>query len=173
MNIVLVGLRGSGKSKIGKKISKMLKMKLIEVDDEIEKQEGMSIKKIIELKDWEYFRAVEDKIAISISENDNCVISTGGGTIINPENKKALKKNGKIIYLYRQPKVCAQYIENDPKRPALTNEETLEEELDELYKQRNQIYCKSSNLIFHRTDDLDVDSKELINQLKEKWTQIS
>jgi shikimate kinase len=165
MNIVLVGLRGCGKSAVGKAISKKLGIKLIEIDEEVEKNQKMSIKEIVEKKGWDHFRKIEKEITQEIEEKDDCVISTGGGTIMDPENKKALRKNGKIVYLYRKPRDFIQYLSKDRDRPALTNKETLEEEIEEIYSQRNQTYCKSAQLIFHRTDSVSSDAKEIIKSI--------
>lgn len=165
MNIALTGLRGSGKTQLGKILAKKLKWKFVDLDDKIEKEEKMKIAKIVDLKGWEYFRAKESEAAAQVATLDNTIIATGGGTIIDKENEKELKKNGKIIYLYRKPKDSIKYIENDPNRPPLTNYESIKEEVEQLYKERNDRYIKSSNLIFHRTENLNKDANEIIQKL--------
>ncbi|MDA1060365.1 MAG: shikimate kinase [bacterium] len=165
MNIVLTGLRGSGKTKVGKTLAKKLAWKFIDLDEEIEKSEKMKIAQIVELRGWEYFRAVESKITEKISKVENTVIATGGGTLINQDNEKALKKNARIIYLYRKPEECCEYIKNDTNRPALTNNETLEEEMKQLYRERNGVYCKSAFRVIERTKNYKKDAEEIINIL--------
>ncbi len=165
MNIILTGLRGSGKTQLGKILAKKLGWAFIDLDDEIEKESKMKIAKIVELKGWKHFRAKESKIVEKYSSLENTVLSPGGGAILDKDNQKIFKKTGKIIYLYRKPEDCCQYIKNDPNRPPLTNQETLEEEMNQLYKDRNNCYCKSSNIIFHRTDDLERDAEEIIEKL--------
>ncbi len=167
-NLILTGLRGSGKSKIGKLLAEKLKLNFIDIDEEIEKHEKMTIKEIVELRGWEYFRAVENLIAKKIGKLKNAVISTGGGTIIDRNNEKALKKNGKIIYLYVKPEICAKRILNSKNRPPLTNKETVEEEIKHLYKERNGRYCESANLIFERTGNLEKDAEKIIKKLNLK-----
>ena len=166
MNIVLTGLRGSGKTELGKILAKNLKWKFVDLDNKIEKEEKMKIAKIVDLKGWEYFRAKESEIVKNVATLDKTIIATGGGTIIDKENEIELKKNGKVIYLYRKPKDCIEYIKNNPNRPPLTNQESLEEEIDQIYKERNGRYIKSANLIFHRTENLKIDSNELIKKLE-------
>jgi shikimate kinase len=166
MNIVLTGLRGSGKTQIGKLLAKKLKWKFIDLDNEIEKEEKTKIKNIIDLKGWDYFRTKETEITKKIAKLNETIISTGGGTIINTENKKELKKNGKIIYLYRTPEDCCKYIKNDLNRPPLTDMKTKEEEMEEVYKERNERYCKSAHIILKRTKDIEKDTKTLIKKLK-------
>lgn len=165
MNIVLTGLRGSGKTQLGKILAKKLKWKFVDSDNKIEKEEKKKIAKIVDLKGWEYFRAKESEVIAKIAILDNTVIATGGGTMIDKDNEIELKKNAKIIYLYRKPEDSIKYIENDPNRPPLTNYESVKEEVEQLYKERNDRYIKSSNLIFHRTEDLEKDADDLIEKL--------
>lgn len=165
MNIILIGLRGSGKSMLGKVLSKKLNKDFVDLDQEIEKSEGMKIAQIIDLRGWEYFRAIESKITQEVIKETNKIIATGGGVILDPENRRALKRNGKVVYLYRKPEDCVEYIKNDPNRPPLTKQESLEQEMQQLYKERNQLYCETSHKIFHRTKNLEKDAKELISSL--------
>lgn len=162
MNIVLTGLRGSGKTKIGRILAEKLKWNFADIDEEIEKKEKKCIAEIVNLKGWEYFRAVEKKITQKIAELDKTVIATGGGTILDDVNLKALKKKGKFIYLYEKPEICAKRILKSKNRPSLTKKESVEEEIKELYKQRNEKYCRSAFLIFHRSESLKKDAKEII-----------
>ncbi len=164
-NIILTGLRGSGKSKIGRLIAEKLKLDFVDIDKKIEEHEKMTIKEIIELRGWKYFRAVESLIAKKAGKLTSTVISTGGGTIIDRDNEKALKKNGKIIYLHEKPKICAKRILDSKNRPPLTNKKTVEEEIKHLYKERNGRYCESANLIFKRSENLEKDAEEIIKKL--------
>ncbi|MFH1284083.1 MAG: 3-phosphoshikimate 1-carboxyvinyltransferase [Candidatus Peregrinibacteria bacterium] len=164
-NIVLTGLRGSGKTKLGMLLAKKLEWDFIDTDKEIEKSEGKSIAKIVELHGWEYFRTKEKEIVKEVADLDKTIIATGGGTILDRDNEKILKKNGKIIYLYVTPDVCAQRIKNSTSRPPLTNKTSVKEEIEQLYKERNGRYCQSSSLIFHRTENLEKDVENLISQL--------
>lgn len=167
-NIILTGLRGSGKTKIGTILALKLKMNFLDIDEEIEKEEKTSIPDMVAIRGWEYFRAVESKVTQEIAKLKNTVISTGGGTILDRENEKALKKNGKIIYLYVKPEIAAKRILNSKNRPPLTNKESVEEELKHLYKERNGRYCESANIIFERSENAEKDCKEIIHKLNLK-----
>lgn len=167
MNIILTGLRGSGKSGVGKYMAKKLGWNFIDTDCEIENKEGMPISKIVELHGWEYFRAKENEIAKKIATRDQCIISTGGGMIIDRENEKILKKNGKIIYLYVNPEICAARIKKKSNRPPITNAQTIEEEMQQIYVERNGRYCKSAFMVFERTDDRKKDAEEIVKALFE------
>src|SRR3989338_8486532 len=80
-NLVLIGMRGSGKSTIARLLSKRLKKEHVELDVLIERQAGMSIQDIVEKNGWEYFRDLETKLVKEVSANDGAVVSTGGGIV--------------------------------------------------------------------------------------------
>jgi len=165
MNIVLTGLRGSGKSTIGKILADKMNYKFVDIDDEIEKSAGEKIETIVSTKGWEEFRKIEKEVTTQASQKTKTIIATGGGTIIDHDNEKALRKNGKIIYLYIKPEKSIQWILNDPNRPSLTSLETVEEEVNHLYKKRNGRYCESANLVFERTEDIEKDAINLYKKL--------
>jgi len=167
-NIILTGLRGCGKSKIGAMLALKLQMNFVDIDEEIVNEENASIPDIITIKGWEYFRAIEAKITKKIAKLKNTVISTGGGTILDHDNEKSLKKNAKIIYLYVKPHIAAKRILGDKNRPPLTNKESVEEEMKQLYKERNGRYCESANLIFERSENAEKDCEEIIQKLNLK-----
>ena len=92
MNIILTGYMGSGKTEIGAKLSKKLRMKYIDVDKYIEDHEGFSITKLFENKGDINFRKIESKYLHQIIKEDNIILSLGGGTPCYHENYKIFKK---------------------------------------------------------------------------------
>jgi shikimate kinase len=166
MKIVLTGLRGSGKTKLGKILAKKLKGDFIDTDEEIQEREDMQIKDIVESKGWDYFRSVEKEVVKDLEKLKNVVVSTGGGTILDPENFKKLKKNSFVVYLFVPPEICAKRITKNKNRPPLTNKKSVQNEMFSLFKERAPIYIKTSNLVFNRTEDLKMDAGELIKFLK-------
>ena len=98
MNIVLCGMMGAGKTSVGIKIADLTGMRWYDTDDLIVQKYG-KIPAIFEFYGEERFREMESEIVRGISEEDNAVISTGGGCVLRPENSAALKKHGKIIFL--------------------------------------------------------------------------
>ncbi|MBI4235024.1 shikimate kinase [Candidatus Peregrinibacteria bacterium] len=164
-NIVLTGLRGSGKSKLGKILSEKLEMNFVDLDEEIERETGSTIKEIVEKNGWEFFRKLENKVTKKIAKLKKTVIATGGGCIIDPENERELKKNGIIVYLNTKPEICAKRILNSKKRPPLTNKKSLEEEMKHLYKERHTRYKESAEIVFKRSDDKEKDAEKLKKML--------
>ena len=89
-NLVFLGMMGSGKSSIGSIISKKLNIDFIDIDEEIEKNLGMTISKIFEIKGERYFRKIEETITLKILKKSKMVISLGGGAFLNNKIKKEI-----------------------------------------------------------------------------------
>ncbi len=165
MNILLTGLRGSGKTSLGKIIAQKMKKKFIDLDQYIETEAQDSIKNIVATKGWEEFRRLETIASKALAQEDNLIIATGGGTITFPQNAKALKENGFVIYLQIMPLTSVSRIINDPNRPPLTLAKDLESEVTTLYQERTPIYRQTADLIFERSDNLESDAEKIINQI--------
>ena len=93
MVIWFIGKSGAGKSVIGKNLSKNLNLKFFDSDKEIELSTKKSIKTIFEEQGEQYFRNIEEKICIELLSKENCVISLGGGSIINRKIRQLIRRN--------------------------------------------------------------------------------
>ena len=113
MNIALVGMMGCGKTTIGKLIAKDLNFSFIDTDKLIVEKENRSINKIFEENGEEYFREIETSILIKTLNNDNQIISTGGGIIKKDENIKLLKEKSIVIYLKADDKTLYERVKNN------------------------------------------------------------
>ena len=100
-NIVLIGMPGSGKSTIGKAVAAQMKRECIDIDDRVEKREGISIPEIFAQHGEATFRSLEHACVAESSKSSGIVIATGGGTVLDRDNMQALKRNGRIYYLNR------------------------------------------------------------------------
>ena len=143
MNIFLVGPMGSGKSSLGKKLAKSLDKKFIDTDKEIEKNERKTISEIFENSGESYFREKEREFLINIPNSLNMVIATGGGIVIDQENRKKLKEN-KVIFLNASVERQRKRTSRSDKRPLLKNVDRLKK-LKELYDQRLELYKEVSD----------------------------
>ena len=118
-NICIMGLMGSGKSIIGKDLSKYLNLEFYDTDKEIELKMKKSISSIFEEDGEDYFRDIEEKICLELLTNNNCIISLGGGSIINKKIRKVIKKNSYSIYLQVQLNNLVNRLKSSKKRPLL------------------------------------------------------
>ncbi len=166
-NVVITGMRGSGKSTLGRLIAAKLGKDFIDLDDRIEELANKKIAQIVDEHGWTHFRNLESQVAEEISKKDNLVISTGGGTFLDPENTKKLKKNGFVLLLVASIEALEKRIGFDPNRPALTNQKSLKDELEALWNERKDIYLAAADLTYDNSSDLDPTSKvdEIIEML--------
>ena len=143
MNIFLVGPMGSGKSSLGKKLAKSLDKEFMDTDKEIEKKERKTISEIFENSGEKYFREKEREFLINIPNSLNMVIATGGGIVIDQENREKLKEN-KVIFLNASVERQHKRTSRSDKRPLLKNVDKLKK-LRELYDQRLELYKEVSD----------------------------
>lgn len=152
-NLILTGMRCSGKTRHGRKIAKLLGHKFIDLDAEIEKKEGMTTSEIVKKHGWDYFRKTESAVvrATSSQFTEPLVISTGGGVILNPDNMKALEKNGINVFIFADPLVLAQRIAKQAgTRPSLTGKNSVDE-IRDVWLERRDLYLKYADYVWDNT----------------------
>ena len=132
----------SGKTTVGQIIAHNTGFKFIDLDLLIEKNEGMSISEIFNKKGEKYFRLLETDTLKTLLNEENMVLSTGGGTIKCKENLEMLKRLGRIYYLEIKPEDIYQRIKNDKTRPLL-QKQNPKQALMQLFGSRKQNYEKA------------------------------
>ena len=95
----LCGFMGAGKTAVGTALAKRLGWKFVDLDTEIERQEGRTIEKIFESDGESYFRAMEVLIGTPLFETKNTVLAVGGGALTNPELSQLAQRNSLLVYL--------------------------------------------------------------------------
>ena len=140
-NLVFLGMMGSGKTTLGKIVSKKLNKEFIDIDQLIEIQEGMTISDIFQKKGESFFRKSEERISLQNLKKSNSVISIGGGAFINTKIQKEILKNHISIWLRWDNKILISRIKNSYKRPiAIKLNDTG---LNKLINERSKIYSKA------------------------------
>src|SRR5512147_1167363 len=99
-NIILTGFMGTGKTVVGREISRLLNMRLVDVDSEIEESRKMKITDIFRDFGEPHFRDIETEMIRKLARTENTVISTGGGAVLREENMEALRERGVIFCLW-------------------------------------------------------------------------
>jgi shikimate kinase len=165
-NIFIVGPLGSGKTTIGRGLAKILKRKFYDVDHVIAERVGVDIAWIFDIEGEEGFRKREAAILKELAELSNVVISTGGGAILLEENRKLLKENGFVIYLYtnhEQQLKRTRY--NKQNRPLLLVKD-VKSKIKEFGEKREPLYEEVADIKF-TTGNKPIKSaiKEIFKQL--------
>ena len=145
MKIILIGMMGSGKSTIGKVIAKKLDLNLVDTDGLIEERSGIKIKDIFERFGEEHFRKLEREVFLSLSEDENIVISTGGGAVLNDTLDPFKGEN--IIYLKWSVDGLVKNLESKTSNRPLLSEGELREKLTNILSQRVNLYEGWANKI--------------------------
>ncbi len=120
MIVCLIGYMGSGKTTKGRKLAKLMNFSFFDLDEEIEKHVGKSIKDIFAIHGEVFFREREREILISLLHQDNTVISTGGGTPCYRDNMDMINKKSLSVYIKLSPTSICHRLENaKEERPLL------------------------------------------------------
>ena len=164
--IVLIGMMGSGKSTIGKILSKMLKFNFIDTDILIEKKCGLKITKIFDKYGEKYFRCKEEEIVLDTLLNDKkpCVVALGGGAFLNKKLQKEILKKTVSIWLKPNFKTIYDRCKKSNLRPLIKNNCDLKFNLKKLIKERYPIYSKA-NLTITLNKTPNVVSNNIIKRL--------
>ena len=157
-NIILVGMPASGKTTIGKLLAEKLNdYILFDIDSLIEKTNGMKISEIFAKYSEDYFRKLEYDTIKLVCTGKNKIISTGGGSFENPDNRATLLKFGKVFYLKSDLDVLYYRLSEDSSRPLLQRENP-KEVLENMLKKREENYQRA-----HYTVDTSVmDEDEIV-----------
>lgn len=142
-NIVLVGFMGAGKTTIGKLLAKSIGFTFIDTDAEIEKEEGISVPQIFEMKGEEYFRELESNFITNFHRNE-CIVATGGGMPCHKDNITKLKELGTVLFINTSYDLIIKRLKiNQNTRPLIKSGLGENEELISLFIKRQGIYKSS------------------------------
>lgn len=139
--IALVGMPGSGKSTVGRHLSRMLGWRFVDTDTEIERVLGESIRAYFEKFGEASFRDVEASVLSTLAVQPELILATGGGTVLRPANREVLKAHGKVVYLRATPDDLYRRLRHDSQRPLLQGGDPLAR-LKLLYRDRDPIYAE-------------------------------
>tara|TARA_B110000014_G_C20044225_1_gene542902 strand:- start:240 stop:800 length:561 start_codon:yes stop_codon:yes gene_type:complete len=166
-NIALIGHMGSGKSIIGKLISRKLSFIHLDSDKLIEEYMGHTINDIFINKGESYFRKIEEKIIIKNSTKKNLVLSLGGGSILSEKIRNLLNQKFICIFLDVKIHILAKRLKNSKKRPIIYNT-NIEAKLKKLDKIRRKYYLSADIVLINHNSTLEV-----IEEFKEKYKEFN
>jgi len=158
-NLVLVGMMGSGKSSIGKILSKKLEFEFIDTDNKIEEIEKKTISEIFKLNGEKYFRNIEEIISLKSLKMNNRVVSLGGGGFINPSIRKYTLKKCISVWLNCKYEILISRIKNSNKRPLAMKLSNLE--LKNLIIKRSTMY----NLSDYKINCDKLNKKQIVEKI--------
>jgi shikimate kinase len=127
-NIILIGFMGTGKTAVGRRLAARLGYRYLDTDTIIQEQAGCTIAEIFKRHGESHFRELERSVIREVVQSQGCVISTGGGAVVDPESLTLLKKNGLVICLASSPeKILERTVSKKGVRPLLEGQDPLKE----------------------------------------------
>ncbi len=168
-NIVLIGMRGSGKTTIGAILAGCLHREFIPQDALIVYEAGMTIPQIVETHGWKRFREIESQVTHKVSRLQGIINATGGGVILNPENVEALRSTGIVFWLNVSVDNILHRIGEDQNRPSLTDRASRRDDMLATFAERETLYRGAAHYIID-TDDKSQEqiAEEIVNILQEQ-----
>jgi shikimate kinase/3-dehydroquinate synthase len=145
-NIFLVGLMGAGKTTVGRALAKKLNKRFIDSDHEIEARTGASIPLIFEIEGEASFRQREAEVIRDLTAQQDVVLATGGGAVLNAESRTYLKSRGTVIYLRASVNSLLQRTGHDRNRPLLQNADPRKT-LEDLTRIRDPLYNEVAHFV--------------------------
>ncbi len=148
--IFLIGMMGSGKTTVGKELSRLTGLPLLDMDSIIEEQIGKSIPEIFRDSGEAHFRALETALLRYIEDYrvpplGAAIISTGGGVVLSPVNREIMKRIGFVVWLDVDTQAVIERTSRSANRPLL-NTENRQAVIDNLISQRTPLYEAAAHL---------------------------
>jgi shikimate kinase len=156
-NIFLIGLMGAGKSTVGRVLARKLNSRFIDSDHALEERCGVKIPTIFEMEGEAGFRKREAQIIEELTQEKGLILATGGGSVLLPENRRALSERGTVVYLHANPIELWHRTKGGEGRPLLQNGDP-KNILENLYALRDPLYREIADHIIET-------GKPSVNQL--------
>ena len=150
--LFFIGFMGVGKSSVSAALGRMLKLPVMEMDEEIARQEGMTIPDIFARKGEEHFRRCETALLEGLAAESACLVSCGGGVAMRQENVAAMRRCGTVVLLTARPEVILERVRDSDERPLLQGKKNVAD-IAALMAQRRSAYEAAA--------DVTVDTSEL------------
>lgn len=156
-SIVLIGMPSSGKTTVGRILSEKCGKQLADTDEYIVNKTGMPISDFFAKFGEAEFRKIEKETVAELSATGGRIIATGGGAVLDPENVRALKQNGVLVFLDRRPE---NLVATDD-RPLASRRSALEK----LYTARYAIYCAAAELHIDANTTPEAEADAILKEL--------
>lgn len=166
-NIFLVGFMGAGKSTIARALTRELDCPLVEMDERIEQEQGMSINDIFARFGEDRFRDLESRLILDLGQGEPQVVSCGGGVVLKPENVQNMKKSGRIVYLSATPETVYERVKDSDERPILNGHMSVDY-IAGLMEKRRMLYEGAADITVVTDDKTRTElCAEIIRRLEE------
>ena len=167
-NLFLIGFMGAGKSSVSAGLGRMLGREVVEMDERIAAQEGMSIPELFAQKGEPYFRACETALIKSFAQGAPRIVSCGGGVPLREENVAAMRESGTVVLLTASPEVILERVKDSDERPLLQGHKDVSY-IAVLMEQRRPRYEAAADITVD-TSQLNIEEvcRQVLRQVTER-----
>lgn len=145
--VYLVGMMGAGKTTIGRALARKLGWQFVDLDHELESRCGVKVSIIFDIEGEQGFRKRESAALDECTRRSGIVLATGGGAVLDPENRRLLSERGVVVYLRASVDELFRRVERDRNRPLLQTDNPRQR-LQDLLAQREPLYEEVADLVF-------------------------
>ncbi|GAB3104069.1 shikimate kinase [Lysobacter terrae] len=168
-NLILVGPMGAGKTSVGERLARQFGLRLVDADREIERAASASVAELFAREGEAGFRARERAMLAALLRDEDLLLSTGGGCVLDADNRRLLRARGFVVHLHAGVEQQLARLAGDDTRPLLARPDR-EQVLHELAAARAPYYAEVADLVFD-TDGLDAETAtvQLAALLAQRW----
>jgi shikimate kinase len=163
-SIVLVGLMGAGKTKVGRLLARRLEMPFVDADDEIVAAAGCSIEEIFQRFGETAFRDGERRVVARLLDGEPMVLATGGGAFVDPDTRARIKRRGISVWLRAELDVLVKRTSRRGGRPLLKNR-NIKATLEKLMAERYPIYAEADIVVDSGWHPVDITVQRVVDAL--------
>jgi shikimate kinase len=148
-NVYLVGMPGSGKSRVGRELASQLDRPFVDLDKEVEEEAGCSVSAIFAYRGEPEFRSMESAALRRAAAREDLVVACGGGIVLDPANRELLKRSGRVVWLNVSLARLRKRAPVDGRRPLLKDDS----DMDRLFAEREPLYREVADEIIDEHAD--------------------
>ncbi len=170
--ILLVGLMGSGKTSVGKRLSKKLDLPFVDGDREVEKAAGLPLVDILKCFGQEEYRAGEARVMKRLLQGAPCVLASGGGSFVAPQTREYARQNAITIWLKADLDVLYHRTAGREHRPFLKgNDVRLKSKLKKYIKEEYPYYSEADIIVETKEEQVDITVDRVIKAINQFMSQ--
>jgi shikimate kinase len=168
-NLFLIGPMGAGKTSIGKRLAAHFQLRFIDLDQELEARTGVKIPLIFDIEGEPGFRVRESLLLAELVRQPGILLATGGGSILDPNNRNELKQHGFVLYLETSVSQQLERLARDRIRPLLQTPDR-EQKLQSMSQTRSPLYESITDLVFRaKSAPVETVAREISILLETHW----
>jgi len=166
--IWLIGMMGAGKTTAAAGLAARLGVDWVDTDDLVTEHAGLSVAEIFESRGEVVFRHLESAVIAAVSESETPIVATGGGAVLDEQNREVMKRSGVVVWLRAPVGVLRARIGEVATRPLLASD-SVAADLDALLAERTNVYRCAADVII---ESADYDRRAIVDQLEVLWNAL-